>query len=565
MSEPKTGKSMELLELVIDLKLISEEELLLAQKLLCRGFDLDAAPDGWIRQIETKVSELSQIVQNSPYQRYLNGGKRPRTASGRLDWAAKDWHRRMEAELADLIEFRDQVNSQLSKSAAPGRISTALNAALGLAAIKSALTAKTVSSQIVVDHTEKDDIRLCLAWSNSLDRLDNQPDFGYLRALLGDYEAARLLSARIAEHATASYYRSLGCKVEDVSVRQVRGRDEEWKDFDLLIEERPVDVKNARRSFSSPDHYVQHCVPKFKKARNAEVTIVGVLSDYVSADDLIYAASTCQLLGEVRVSTIRRLYAWARKRFGPLIKLDGMWKQDYQPGWVFEFPEGHYQNRSAAVNRIPSLLEKFRSIKLSRGRLPGWLLALSSDRVLGARMVQRGLDASLLADVYSLDDEVGISRPSLFILVIGLFLESISKGERSVGLANALKGLLLTNCNPDQSPLGLDDPQGYVVNLIDCLTKVQAEILRKNLHLTAFHMTHPSILRGLKDDGNWITLLAYCGGWREYPIKVRCGATPLFFGRHSVCPKCGFLICGDCGFCSQSCELTKAAVDRPYK
>lgn len=557
MIRAKIGTPKELLELVIALKLISDEEVLLAKELLHRGYDLASEPGTWIRKIEAEVSRLALKIQSSPYQRYLNGGTKPLTATGRLDWAAKDLHRRFEAELADLIEFRDLVNQQVTQCGTTGRISTALDAALGLVAIQSPLTVRSVSSVVVAAHTGNDDMRLCLAWANSLGRLDNQPDFRKFRGLLGDYETARLLSARIAEHAAASYYSSLGRQVEDVSVWQLVELDERWKDFDLLVDGRPVDVKNARRSFSSPDSYVQHCIPKFKISRGREVTIIGVLSDYVSAEDLVDAESRCQILGEASVSRIRRLYVWANKRFGRLLRLDGMWKPDYQPGWVFEFPEEHYQNRSETISKIPPLLEMFRGIGSSSGRLPGWLLALSPDRTLAAAMAQPGLDASLLSDLYSLDDEVGLSRPSLFILVMGLFLESIAKGDRSFRLAETLKRILLINYNHSISPLGLDDPQGHIVGLMDCLAKVQAETLRNNIHFTAFRMSHPSVLRGLKQDGSWITLFAYCGGWREYPMNVRCGATPLFFGRHSACPSCGFLVCDDCGFCSKNCEKVK--------
>lgn len=558
MTETKNGNLKNQLELVTELKLISEEDARLAKNMLARGVDLATAPDNWFRQIETKVLKLSQDIRQSPYQHYLNGGSKPLTRSGHLDWRAKDSYRKMEAELVDLIEFQKEVKSRLTLDSAPDRILAALEAAFALLGIQSALQKGTVSSQVITAVNGSDDIRLCHAWSNLRISSDVEIDYRYLEERLGSIEAARVLSARIAEHAATIYYTSLGKKVEDVSVRQLRACDERWRDFDLLVDERPVDVKNARRSFSNPESYVQHCVPDFKTYRRTEVAICGVLSDYTSGEDLANIASRCQILGEVSISRIRSLYSWAHQRFGDILKLDGLWKPHYQPGWAFEFPDEHYSNRTRAINKIPALLERMRDIMPTGGRVPGWLLALSRNKVPAAGMVQPGLDAVVLKDLQLLDEAFGISRPSLFIFVMGLFLESIAKCKKPTQLEGALKRLLLISSDGEKWPLGLEDPQRYVFRLIECLAEIEEETFRRSYRFTAFRMSHPLILRGCREDGLWMSLIAYCGGWRRYPVDVRCGAAPLFFGRHLVCPGCGFLICEDCGFCSQKCERVDA-------
>jgi hypothetical protein len=155
-----------------------------------------------------------------------------------------------------------------------------------------------------------------------------------------------------------------------------------------------------------------------------------------------------------------------------------------------------------------------------------------------------------------LNDQIGLTRPSLFILAMGTYLESMVSETANGGLEGLLRDLLFIPGAPHSATiLGLDDPQYFVGKLISTLGRVQQEAINQGLRFVAFKLTHPSILRGQLAPGHWMTLLAYCGGWREVPVRARCGKTPLFFGQHEVCPECGHLVCDECGYCSYNCAL----------
>lgn len=397
------------------------------------------------------------------------------------------------------------------------------------------------------------DVKLCLVWAGVYSDNQAHPNGSVLSTQLGHYEANRLLSARVAELAAADYYVALGHQVIDISITQIDGSDDRWKDFDLLVDDRPVDVKNARRSFSSPESYVEHCVPRFKQSRDsgAEVSIVGVLSDYHTAEKIMGSETSCQVLGEVRVSDIRQLYVWMRKRFGHLLNLDGLWKAGYQPGWIFEYPKEHYSGRTAANEMARGIISRFISADISADNIPGWLFSLCQDRELVGSLKFSVEKRRILCDLHSLNEHIGFTRPALFVYVMGFILESIANGLHAEQVEGPLRDLIFVG----GLPLGLEDTQGYIAELVDALLRVQNESIRQGIKFVSFKLTHPSILRGQRRDGTWITLLAYCGGWREVPVKVRCGASPLVFGQNEVCPSCGHLVCEECGYCSQNCDL----------
>jgi hypothetical protein len=543
------------LRLATELKLINEDDARLAAEMLSKGISFHADSRQWLTEIETKIKEQVTRLNANPYQRYLIGGPKPRRSDGRPDWDAKDQHQLLSKQLHELETFfkdaKDRINPE-----SPQTYSPAFETAIKLMGVIKALLALPVSSQSITFTEDADDLRLCLAWSNTPEPKQGDVTTSYLRQLIGGFDAGRLISARLAERSAANYYRLLDCQVADVSILQLDHADERWKKFDLLVDGRPIDVKNSRRSFTSPEAYVQHCVPQFKTLREdgEEVIIVGVLSEYLQPEELVSSHSNCRILGETSFSKILKLRSWAANRFGRLLRLDGMWRPDYQPGWVFEYPVAHYRSRNEAIREISSLLQKLQAYGIPKAKIPSWLLTLCPDRSLALSMARPGLESAVLTDLYSLDDVVGLTRPALFILIIGLFAEAMAHRGSAGALELTLRDLILVKTKPDYRPLGLEDPQSYISSVIACLARVCSEAVRQGMQFQAFRITHPAILRGEREDGRWMTLIAYCGGWIEQPFKVRCGASPLFFGEHEACPECGYLVCNTCGFCSQQCH-----------
>lgn len=547
------------LNVATELKLISDEDAKFASEMLDRGFKLSDSSENWISQIEAKTAELEHHLQQTPYHLYLNGGPRPSTPGDRSGWRARDQYKRIQSFIAEFVALSDGIKGRFEFGTGhPAKLSKILKVVPDLAKVLLEMQqTKADSNQLVMASSNADDIHLCLTWAGLAATATHHSEPQLLIEALGDYEAKRLLSARIAEHAAAEFYEALGHEVIDVSIGQIGNSDDQWKDFDLLVNGRPVDVKNSRRSFSSPDSYVEHCVPTFKLSRacSTEVAVIGVLSEYSPFESLAESTSSCRILGEVTESEIDRLNVWTRRRFDHILNIDGIWKPKYQPGWIFEYPSEHYPSRKTAIDNIPGLIEKLKASGITNDRIPGWLLPLCPDRELASPLAESSQKRKILTDLYSLDDEIGFSRPGLFIYVMGLFLEAMANGEQAGQLDAPLRALLFLHGYPLTRPLGLEDSQCYVANLIDMLVQVQKEVLRQNIKLTAFRLAHPSILLGQRDSGSWITLLAYCGGWREVPVRARCGATPLFFGQHESCPNCGHLVCAACGHCSHDCNL----------
>lgn len=86
----------------------------------------------------------------------------------------------------------------------------------------------------------------------------------------------RLKWARKGEKAAIDYYERLNCTVEDVSIRQLRNADSEWKRFDLRVYKRPLDVKNIR--CDDPERFGEQMWKRAKKEKNDDVSIVGTVS-----------------------------------------------------------------------------------------------------------------------------------------------------------------------------------------------------------------------------------------------------------------------------------------------
>jgi hypothetical protein len=465
-------------------------------------------------------------------------------------------------DLLDKALFYKRVQERARRSKETAARMSEVLGKLRRASVLSIVTAPAFTSE---------DFAVCLKWANK------DPSKASIKGMLGQvdsYNALRLLSARAAELAAIRYYRNLGCAVEDVSVLQVGKKDDRWVTHDLMVDDHPVDVKNARRSFNSRHSYVEHCIPRFKETRDCGegVAILGVLSDYLNSPILTEGKTQCQILGEVRYKDIQKLKSWAHRKYGAFMDIEGLWKPEYQPGWVFEYPSAHYRERPALLESMTEQLRWLLKEGCQPDEVEGVLLALSNDREAVDCIPLAGDRAQFLSDLREIDREVGYSRPALFLFVMGKFLEAIYKRTDITHLAATFMQFLFVR--PDllgsaseervddfvrgaDSPLGLLDPSAYVFNLINALEAAAKECIERGYRFIGFQMRHPSILRGSTIDGKTITLLAFCGGWTTHPTRAKCGNSPLYLGANHLCPSCGYLICDKCGFCSRACVMNR--------
>lgn len=415
---------------------------------------------------------------------------------------------------------------------------------------------KALASQSPIHRFGTPDAMLCMLWSDV--QIENSADFWEATGVLDTFKRNLVYSARTAELAAQSYYRALDFPVEDVSIQQLDGSTRDWVGFDIRAGDRCIDVKNARHALHGPGHFVEHCVPRFKKDRTSsqDVVILGVLSEYVSSpSDYIDKPQIVCVLGEVTIEDLRGLYRWSRSRFGNSLDLRGLWKPQYVAGWLFEYPSEHYSLRESGILAIGPVLQRILEAGGKANEVPGWMLVLCRDDAVFDGFAMDSPRHAIISDLRSIEVEIGLSRRSLYAYALGLTLEHLARQtDPAAGLALMLNLLkIAAPWGSGSSLLGLRDPQYYVEYLIENLTEIGKAVLEKGLELTGFRLTHPAILIGITTQGEAVTLLAYCGGWQSVPFKARCGKAPLTLARHGHCSICGHLICDNCGHCSNIC------------
>ena len=410
---------------------------------------------------------------------------------------------------------------------------------------------------------ENADLLICMVWQGidctALRGKSKQYLIAKFKSVSSKYDQARLLSARLAEKHARNFYVRLGVVV-DVSIQQLTGNSTAWKTHDLEFNGRFLDVKNSRPSFSGQGNYVEHCVPRFKRERisQEDVSIVGVISEYKkSVDELLLLDFKCAVLGEVSLTEARELWRWLNRRFGQIVDFSGMWNSGFLPGWIFEYSDGHYRERNAAIDEIFLLMSRNIALGEEALELPLWMYVLSAKDFVLHQSVTK-LQRSIFEDLLQLRNSVGLNRRSLYLYVLGVALEAVIQ---RLSVRNVLDEFIaLTDVHRDDALgynfLYLKEPQGlnYISALIGVLNVFSDSYFYDNFDpYIKFKMTHPLILRAQRQSGAWETVVAYCGGWRKVVPEVPCGNIPLVVGRQKVCTSCGNLVCDSCGFCKQTC------------
>lgn len=401
---------------------------------------------------------------------------------------------------------------------------------------------------------EEHDEALCRAWSNDSSR---QPfELGSLGELIGGYHAMRLYSARLAEKVAAKYYTQLGHSVADVSLHQVTGESDRWKTHDLEVDGIAVDVKHARRSFSSPESYSEHSVAnwKLKTRLGSAVKIAGVLSNYVGFDQFFDGGShpVFVFLGEISLPQLEADATWFEDRTKGRLKFVELSLPKYFPGWFFDYGPEHYGDVDLPIESISERIEAAVESGLPLREVPGHLLVFARPEF----SVERFGSARLRNELQQMRASVGFSRTTAVLFLLSELV--LAACEEIEGFDHhALKQLMLfEDGEGDQippRPLGRLDSESFVANMLEALTIAWTRAREELRTFTRFQLARANILRGDPGDGTWTTVIAYCGGFTAGPRIVRCGRAPLVIGEDTVCTLCRHLICSQCGWCSQDC------------
>ncbi len=407
------------------------------------------------------------------------------------------------------------------------------------------------------------DFQLIGAWASSTSESSiRRPE--ELARIIGSYQAARLASARQAELVVMNHYRLMGLSVEDISATQLMPQALNWKDFDLLIEGHPVDVKNARRAFGNPNNFSEQFVKRFKHSESEakEVLIAATLSPYhaISSHE---ESDKVVFLGMLAASALRKVSDWLHK-YRDLVSVDGFSERaGFLPGWVFDYGPGFYKTRSrlqAEVAHWVTSIESEEALDFALSDSLSRPVIFSAMWCAGPDRLRFPHSADVLSDIIR-DGMLlcGLNRRTIFLGLLIYFLTCIRRQETPEfeSLRNMLfpKQMFVGSENEFEQkyPLFLHDPCRFVWSLIDSFEVMHYHAEKLLRSMVFFRLAGPNILRAKTASGSWITLLAYCGG-RYEPYNVKCGKNPLVLGINHICKRCGFLICDKCGFCSEKCK-----------
>lgn len=409
-----------------------------------------------------------------------------------------------------------------------------------------------------------------------------------------DTIVAQMLSARGAEKAVARLYRQAGASVDDIAITQLDRAGRDWTTHDLNVDQTiPVDVKNARRPINSKHFYVEHTVPRFKLDRSGtDVRIAGVLSPYLqmrfienptsaefTIDDIVF-------LGETSRAAIDALIIKYRSPHFEVVRGN----ERIFPNWVFGHPERWYPGRRdqllCATDLCRNIPENHWSLIFDQDEVGYVVAALCASRLPLPLPLLDCLTENQANFCKKLHRSLnGLPNvPDIFLTVISDFVEAVMCDRQDYSPAIytkllfsdenqhiPLSGISRLSEQHNGFPLGAIDPLNLVSSLIKTLTSLYEKRTHATLkEFTSFRFGGLGLLQARrKDDIEWTTILAYCGG-TEYEIapngkmvvsetgspkwKGKCGRTPLVLGRHKTCPNCRKLLCDKCGFCSIACR-----------
>jgi hypothetical protein len=374
-----------------------------------------------------------------------------------------------------------------------------------------------------------------------------------------EWDRTCMLSARAAEKAAAAFYRGLGHTVVDIALEQLQdcgsGR---WRYADLLVDNRFIDVKNARRSYSDHERYVEHIVKQYKLDTDGDnVTVAGLLSPFAGLDALLRentaALQKILFLGETNAPKQRQLRSCYSTE---ILEIDDAPNRvRFIPPWMFEYPATMYEARNAASQDLRSTFASSPGIASSTP--VAWQIAAGVDVIDTPKVIAEGTwQHDFVAQLLRMRQE-HFSLPDLFLTVLSHCLGMAREPASTPFGPNSYRMFLYAGAAQRDRPLGIYDPLLTIDGLIRCMQQLwnsgHAGILER---YGRFKLTGLNILRGQlkRPPHSWQTLIAYCGGRVDRGHGPRCGRNPLVIGDAELCDECMYLRCPTCAYCQRRCS-----------
>lgn len=570
--------------------------------------------------IRSDVCRYEQEIQSSTSERYKSLRRR--------DLNVRERHlREKEAEIAAL-ESRiralreereealrtasEELAEELKRSAQVERLKQLEQEAVERIRQASAALFKAYVRPIPLPYLTGDDVRLALKWSPALSRYEDAVLTGEIGSLPQEgrllKDLGKVLSARAAERVAINFYSHHELVVEDVARSQLTGAGNEWARFDLRVDGRPVDVKNARVGGEKRDsaasnhaatrrivsarpggifrphlgaesfHFSRFMVNSFKRTLAREdVIVAGVLSEYCDVKALLGLSPAAEgrwdsycgerrpealFLGEITPEKHDSLIAEFNGTRQPLeVSLSPPWMPRLKLSpWLFDYPDYLYRGREYAaqelkkkIEEVPAAWDAFsRTIEV----LPVCIVAGLDPAQVSAAGQLKGWEEGFFRGLWELRATRGLSLPYLFLTVLRHYLHMVREGTHQVGgfSPSAYRKFLYwgREIGTEQGgglrhPLGLFDPLQTIDALVDALDTLNSQGAGEIVNYHSFKLVNSSILKAVDDaDGRMKTVLTHCGGWKD---DKPCGKAPLVIGATLGHCDEGYLICPDCDHC----------------
>ena len=335
----------------------------------------------------------------------------------------------------------------------------------------------------------------------------------------GWYE--RVASARRAEKSAKEYFEQVSDDVRDVSIQQLDPENQDWPSHDLLVDDKPVDVKNVRHSHGG---YRVSDQPKRTRFRE-QVAVLGVVSESSGGREQT-------VVGEADGHTLEQL-GHVVEGFCKFLELPLVWRRmpTWKAGmgpWQMEYRPQHYrQGASGGVRFIDpdyqGLVESVRraeDLEFLLGPVPPWIRGIASFHC--GLFSESGGVTDALAEWHRLSAHVpsAASRPALFLFVLLFLLSVVKRGSwKPNETREKLIDALFVNDTDlaREHPVGLHDPLRTIHTFIGTLDKLIVKNKELLLQIEELRLRGVGVLRG-RLSAKEFTLLAYCGKCKKAPL-----------------------------------------------